>query len=485
LKILFIAAEVAPFAKVGGLADVAESLPKALVEYGHEVIVAMPAYPMILKNKEWALSEKLRNYSFHLNPETELLATLHTLEEERVTFWFVECKNFFAGSKTSETLYTAPPEAYLAFSRALLEACRQLNWIPHVLHCNDWHTGFIPVLIKEDREHGFEKAASVFTIHNLAYQGEFGLEILDLVGLPRSLYTVEKVEAYGRVNFLKAGCSYANQINTVSPTYAKEIQTPEFGCRLEGLMRYLDENGRLRGILNGINVQKFNPKIDPSLCRNFSPDDLLCKRACKEYIQQTLRLPNHQGVPLLSMITRIDAQKGFDLLLQSIESLLELPIQLVILGTGRVEYIDKIKSSAKSRPNQVRFTERFDESLAHQIYAGTDMFLMPSLFEPCGLGQMIAMRYGALPIVRKTGGLADTVHDLTNGFIFEYQHPCELLNTIYRALTVYQKHPSWWQEMIHTAMSMDFSWATSAPLYIQMYEDALVETYPSEPVASP
>jgi starch synthase len=360
---------------------------------------------------------------------------------------------------------------HLFFSQAVLTAMEQLDWIPDVIHCNDWHTGFLPLLMREKSEAVWDEVASVYTIHNLAYQGEFGLEVLDALDLPHTLFNSEQVEAWGRVNFLKTGCVYADRVNTVSENYANEIQTSEFGCSLEGLMAHLDRKGRLSGILNGIDTDVFNPETDPDIPVHFSARHLSGKRECRAQLLQEVGLPEILGAPLFGVVSRLSSQKGMDLMLKAAEAMFSLPVQLVVQGLGDPALAQAFSGLEARYPNSFRFINRFDPPIAQRIYAGCDCFLMPSAFEPCGLGQMIAMRYGTVPVVRSTGGLADTVFEGHNGFVFHQIEPMELLAAVERARFSFQ-NPDGWRSLMLKGMKTDLTWDNSAKLYSRLYAEA-------------
>jgi starch synthase len=347
-----------------------------------------------------------------------------------------------------------------------------LEWIPDVIHVNDWHTGFLPVLMRQKSPERWRETATVFTIHNLAYQGEFGTEVLDALDLPHSLFNHEGVEAWGRVNFLKAGCAFADMVNTVSPTYAEEIQTPRFGCTLDGLMRWLHDQDRLAGILNGIDTEVFNPETDPHLPHRYSATSAIGKAANRRLLLSELGLPTIEGAPLFGVVSRISSQKGLDLIMQAAEALFDLPIQLVIQGLGDPAIGAGLREVQRRFPEHFRFIERFDADLAQRIYGGCDGFLMPSAFEPCGLGQMIAMRYGTVPVVRETGGLKDTVFEGVNGFTFEQQDPLALVAAVARAVNAYRDCDRW-REIMLLGLHSDFSWAASAVQYVDLYRRAV------------
>lgn len=471
LKILFISAEVAPFAKVGGLADVAGSLPKELVARGHEVRVLMPGYGMILGDPSRETVPACADFPVKLNG-SNVLASLYQFEYHGLSIWLLNGGGLFDAVQSSAEVYSPGRDAYLFFASAALRACQVTGWIPDVVHCNDWHTGFIPVLMREMDPRSWETSASVFTIHNLAYQGEFGNDTLDAIGLPQSLFNPDQLETYGSVNFLKSGAVYADQVNTVSPTYAQEIQTPEFGCRLEGLMKYLAEEDKLSGILNGIDYDFFNPEIDDAIAKNYSASKTDGKSACRDALLEELGLSLKASQPILGMVTRLSNQKGFDLVLEAAPRILGSGACLIVQGLGDPWAASGLQELEASYPNSVRFIEKFDPDIAQRIYAGSDMFLMPSAFEPCGLGQMIAMRYGTLPIVRRTGGLADTVFEGVNGFVFESKNSEELIHATGRAIKSFEEKAQW-ETLVARAMEIDHSWTKSAETYESLYVKAL------------
>lgn len=469
MKILFVSAEVAPFAKVGGLADVIGSLPRALRGRGHDVRVLMPGYGMVLKDKRWNAT-KVATLNTALNPFEKVRTTIHEADDRGVPIWLASGGKHFDGVSTSVEIYSPARDAYLFLSQAALQWCERADWIPDVVHAHDWHTGFLPVLMREGPADLWDRVASVFTIHNLAYQGEFGLDTLDKVGLPHCLFNMHQLETYGAVNFLKSACVYADRVNTVSPTYAAEIQWPEYGCRLEGLMTWLAADGRLSGILNGIDVDRFDPRTDDAIAAPFSSSGLGGKAACKQALQDELGLPAVPKVPVVAMVSRLSEQKGYDLVIQALEQIVG-EAQLVVLGTGDPWAAEQLLAAQERFPDRVRLIERFDVELAQRIYAGADIFLMPSAYEPCGLGQMIAMRYGTVPVVRKTGGLADTVFDTVNGFTFVERTAEALFEAVWRATETYAK-PKTWSKYVEAGMTSDFSWVRSAGRYEELYEEA-------------
>jgi starch synthase len=467
MKILFVSVEVAPFAKVGGLADVAGSLPQALAALGHDVRILMPAYGMVVDVKPDGakLAVKIRD-------DWKIDAKVWNDDVEGVPVWMVGSKEFFLPTERSEEVYAYGQDAYLFFAQAALSLCEDQNWIPDIVHANDWHTGFLPVFVREKGGPKWKNTASIFTIHNLLYQGTFGPEVLTNAGLPSSLFTSDKLETWGGVNFIKSACVFSDQVNTVSPTYAKEITTEQYGAGLWGLMRDLDQLGKLRGILNGINYNFFNPSTDTDIAATFSAEDMSGKAKCKAALQKELGLPVNADVPVFGIVSRLSDQKGFDIILRQAYGMLAEGAQFIALGTGDPWAASELQKLQDEWPDQVSFTERYDGPLAQRIYAGSDVFLMPSAFEPCGLGQMIACRYGTLPIVRKTGGLADSIVEGENGFVMFNISAKELFNTVSRVGTAFKDKANWTKHM-KSAMTTDFGWKISAVKYVEMYEDAL------------
>lgn len=467
-KVLIASAEVAPLAKVGGLADVASSLPKQLRSQGHDVRIVMPAYAMALQNPDFEFHLRAE-FKVEINSNRNVWAKLYETELDGVTVYLLDGEDWFCNASESALVYAAGMEAYLFFARATLEVCLQLDWKPNVIHANDWHTGFLPVYMRESGSEWSETGA-VFTIHNLAYQGEFGIEALDLAGLPRSLFNYHQVEAYGAVNFLKAGCAYADQVNTVSPRYAEEIQTPEYGCRLDGLMRHLHEFGRLSGIVNGLDLGEWNPETDPHIATNFSLGQPAGKAACREALADELGLPK-EG-PLMGVVSRLSSQKGMDLMLEVAEGLMADGASLVVQGLGDPWLAEQFRAWQGRYPGRMRFVEKFDAALAQRIYAGSDMFLMPSAFEPCGLGQLIALRYGTIPVVRHTGGLANTVFEGENGFVFFEKNPAEFLGAVDRAKATFADKVAW-SKLVQEALAGDYGWSKSGLAYEALYRQAM------------
>ncbi|MCK4507546.1 MAG: glycogen synthase, partial [Desulfuromonadales bacterium] len=355
-----------------------------------------------------------------------------------------------------------------------LELVRQIKFVPDVIHAHDWQAGLIPVYLHQQRGHDsfFANTRTLFTIHNLGYQGVFPEETGRALGLDDALLTSDGLEYHGQISLLKGGIRYADQINTVSPTYCQEIQTTECGIGLDGLLR--SRADQLHGLLNGLDGQLWSPANDQSLAHNYTPDELSGKIACKQELQQELGLQLSSETPIVAMVTRLDAQKGIDLVLESWDKLMSRDLQLVILGTGNPDFEHRLAEAASFYPGQVSVQLRFNDTLSRRIYAGSDMFLMPSRYEPCGLGQLIALRYGAVPLVHATGGLVDTIvdpqasADLANGFLFHEYRLGSMLECLDRALTAYAE-PQEWQKLLLQGMTQDFSWPHAAGQYVDLY----------------
>ncbi len=481
LKVLFVSAEVSPFAKVGGLADVAGSLPKALKAMGNDVRIVMPGYKMVENNPAYAISNRIEHMNVTLGWRNIDISIKETTLGNGVPVYLV-CAPYFEQCIDSKSIYIPGSEPYAFFAKAVLDAIRAMKptWKPDIIHCNDWHTGMLPVYrsVYYDDDPILSHAATVFTIHNLAYQGEFDASILPDYGLPESLFTMDKLECYGKVNFLKAGLVFSDMVTTVSPTYSCEIQTCEYGCRLEGLLSYLNNLGRLRGILNGIDYEEFDPATDKRIRFNYSANNPEGKAKNKAELQLEMGLPMDLNIPLIGLVSRLADQKGLDLIKGVASKIMKLGVQLVVLGTGDRKYEKFLTQLEEKYPSQVKANIGFDAKLAQRIYAGCDMFLMPSRFEPCGLGQLISLRYGTIPIVRCTGGLADTItgydpsNPNSNGFCFSEYSPLALLNAIKQAVEVY-KDKAEWDKLVRRALSSDYSWNTSAKKYVELYWEAV------------
>lgn len=474
MKILFAVSECVPFIKSGGLADVAGSLPKELQNLGTDVRVILPNYGAISEAHKKKM-KKVKEFTVPVGWRNQYCGILE-LEYNGVTYYFVDNEYYFKRDQLYG--YFDDGERFSFFNRAVLEAIAHLEFYPDIIHCHDWHTGMIPFLYRVEyyRKSGYELIRTVFTIHNLQFQGIFPKGILeDLLGLSPMHFNENQLEFYGNINFMKAGLVSADIITTVSPSYLNEIQTDYFGEKLDGLLR--KRNTNLKGIVNGIDDLVYDPKTDPALFQPYDSSKLGLKMKNKLFVQQFLGLPEDGKIPMVVMITRLTKQKGLDLVKAVFHEMMAEKIQMVVLGTGDPEFEGFFQQMAHEYPQQVRVQIGFDEKWAHQLYAAADLFLMPSKFEPCGLGQMIAMRYGSIPVVRETGGLKDTViayNEVTEegfGFSFTNFNAHDMLYTIRRALWFYQNEKSVWRKLVKTAMSEDFSWAQSAFHYNQLYSE--------------
>jgi len=478
MKVLLLASEMVPFAKTGGLADVAGALPSALNRQGVDVTAFLPKYRCIgggrfsLEPTGLTLSIPVGDRSVPCSIEKTLLP------ETAVPVYLVCCDEFFDRDGLYQDKgkdYPDNLERFTLFSRAVLEALKKLDIQPDVIHANDWQTALIPVYLKTQlaEDSFFRATKTLFTIHNLAYQGLFPKEKFPLTGLDQELFSIHGLEFYNKVNLLKGGLLFSDRLSTVSRRYSEEIQTPEYGCGLEGVLK--DRREFLSGVLNGVDYQAWSPESDSLIAKNFSAKDLSGKAACKKALQKTYGLPQVPDAPLLGVISRLADQKGFDLLDEIFEDLMALSVQFVLLGTGDPKYHKRFELLAAKYPKKCGVALKFDNALAHQIEAGADLFLMPSRYEPCGLNQMYSLRYGTIPVVRATGGLADTVEDYHpksgrgNGFVFEKANSKAFLKALRRALKVYA-HQERWQSLMGHAMRMDFSWDRSAEQYLALYQ---------------
>ncbi len=468
LRILFASSEVYPFAKTGGLADVAGSLPKALAEQGHEVNVIMPRYGRI-RNPRMDLG----SFSVPMGDgkETAELKEDSLDRARRVPVLMVDHAQYFA-PRENLYMYDDDGKRFAFFCRAILETIKFLDLKPDVIHCNDWHTGLVPAYLKTvyAEDPYLNGVKTLFTIHNQQYQGSFGKEILDYAGLPPETFTLEGLEFFGNVNFLKAGIVYSDHVNTVSETYAKEIQTPEVGHGLDGLLRRL--SSKVSGVVNGIDYDEWNPQADPRIPHHYGPGDPKGKWQDKKELLKEAGLKATDKVPLIGFISRLVDQKGLDIVMPVLPKILQ-EAQVVILGTGDPKYHEGLQALSK-KASGLGLYLKYDEDLAHRIYAGGDFFLMPSRFEPCGLGQMISMRYGTIPIVRKTGGLADTVIDFDRepvtgtGFVFEEYTPEALWDATQRTIRTFHDDRQW-SKVVQNAFGKDFSWEASARKYSDLF----------------
>jgi len=483
MKIVFMTPEVVPFSKTGGLADVSGALPIEIAAEGHDVIVFSPLYKSV-DTRKYNIVPIKRSIFVPIAGRMESVDLYESLDykpDKRIRFLFLSCDKYFKrenlygeGNKD----YPDNHERFGLFSRSIFEVLKALNFEPDILHINDWQTGIAPVYLRciYSQDSFFMKTKSLITIHNMAYQGIFDAYTMDILMLPWSLFNYRELEYYGKINFLKAGLVFADAITTVSKKYAEEIRTPEFGCGLEGVLE--ERKSSLYGILNGVDYSIWDPSVDTLLPERYSIDDLSGKRICKRELLKRMGLQSDGKTPIIGIISRLADQKGFDLLFECKDKLMSINARFVILGTGDKKYHDHFTELKNRYPDRIGLLLGFDNTLAHLIEAGSDFFLMPSRYEPCGLNQMYSLRYGTFPIVRGVGGLEDTIIDLDadrtngNGFKFYDYRADELLKTIERALNFYNTEKDI-ETYIKRIMKLDFSWKVSAKKYIALYEKLL------------
>ena len=474
-KILFASSEAVPFIKTGGLADVVGSLPKYFPKNEYDVRVVVPKY-MCMDRKYTEEMKLVTECQMQLNWRTQY-AGVYERKEDGVTFYFIDNEYYFAGPAPYGQIYQ-DAEKFAYFSKAVLTILPEIGFQPDIIHCHDWQTGLIPVFLEAQfRQNEFYRyMRTVYTIHNMKFQGRWYVDaIRDVTGLDSSYFTIDKLESYGNANLLKGGIVYADHITTVSETYAKEIQSTEGGEGLDGLMRA--KSFALSGIINGLDYNVFDPKKDPAIAKKMTGDFSSYKKANKQALQKETGLEEDTDKFLLGMVSRLTDQKGFDLVDYMMDEILgDERIQIVVLGTGEQRYEDMFRYFAQKYPGRVSANICYSEEFAHRIYAGCDAFLMPSLFEPCGLSQLMSMRYGTVPMVRETGGLKDTVEAYNEfehtgtGFSFHNYNAHEMLYMIRYACKIYFGYPEEWEGIIHRGMAMDYSWAASASKYAEIYE---------------
>ncbi len=451
-----VSSEVVPFAKTGGLADVAGALPLALEYCGHEVIVIMPGYKCVADARL-----KINRVS----PDVSS-ATLG----KNIKVYFIENKDYFNreglyGDKNGD--YHDNLERFAFFCRRGLELLKEINFSADILHLHDWQASLIAAYLKNlyPGDSFYSRMKSILTLHNVGYQGVFAREEFSKLGLDWDLFDIDGFEFYNKINLLKGGIVFADAITTVSPTYASEIQTLDLGFGLDGLLRL--RKNVLSGILNGVDYSVWDPNTDKFITQNYSAANPQDKAANKEELQRVCRLPVNKNIPVFGMVSRLAEQKGLDILAEGLDDLCQMEVQLVILGAGDQKYQELLKDAADKYPGKISLNLKFDDPLAHKIYAGSDIFLMPSQYEPCGLGQLISLRYGTIPLVFRTGGLADTINKY-NGFVFSQYTNTALLKLINKAISVFKEKKKW-AGLIRYAMGCNFSWKVSADKYIQLY----------------
>ena len=472
MKVLFAASEAHPFIKTGGLGDVMGALPKSLVKLGVDVRVVIPKYKGIKEELKQKL-QFIKWFTVSVGWRNQYCGVFQ-YQYKGVIYYFIDNEYYF--NRDGLYGYFDDGERFAFFNRAVLEFIKEVDWQPDLINCNDWQTGMVPVLLNLEYkgDEFYSKIKTVFSIHNLLFKGSFSPKVLpELFGYDYMPLVNGSVELDGSVSFLKGGLNYCDQITTVSNTYAEEIKTQQYGEGLDGFLR--SKGHYLMGIVNGIDYEEFNPQDDKLIFKNFNINSIDNKVQNKLSLQRELGLPQKKDTPMIGLISRLTHQKGCDLIVNMIDRLLQRDIQLVILGTGDYWYEETFKNLQYRYPDKVSANIKFDNTLAHKIYAATDMFLMPSLFEPCGLGQLIALRYGSIPIVRETGGLKDTIspynqyNGVGNGFGFKNFNSNELMQIMEYALTIYNDKNAW-NNIIRQAMNSDNSWEKSAMQYKWLYE---------------
>jgi starch synthase len=491
LKILFVTSEVVPFVKTGGLADVSAALPQTLAELGHEVRIVVPKYGAV-DDRKFKIHEVVRLKDIKIDVGgKEVIFSLKSCflpgQKIRVQIYFLDNQEYF-GKRNS--LYSDPltgkdypdnDERFIILNRAVFELIIKLGWIPDIIHCNDWQCGLIPAYLKTVYKNGenFDKFKTLFTIHNLAYQGEFPKSSFKKTGLPESLNSDKGILHKGKLNLMKSGLMYADVINTVSETYANEIRTDDkIGSGLKEVLAKRKDD--LYGIINGIDVKVWNPEKDKHLPKKYNIKNIEQKVVNKQALAEKFGFEFDEDIPIIGLISRLYDSKGIDLVQKILPELLQMDIQMIVLGTGDKEYHTFFDQMSRKYPKKFAAYLGFNDDLAHLIEGGADIFLMPSKYEPCGLNQMYSLAYGTIPVVRETGGLADTVKRYSEktkegtGFVFKEYDAKEFLAEIKRAIKVYHDQESW-NKIIRSAMKEDFSWSSSAKKYIDLYKTILNE----------
>ena len=473
MNILFAASEVAPFIKTGGLADVAGSLPPALARAGHDVRVILPLYEGIGDN--WRSQMTFLKHFNVLLAWRQAYCGVFEYVSDGVTYWFVDNESYF--KRTQLYGHFDDCERFAFFSRAVLETVGQLNWSPDIIHCNDWQTALIPVYMMEERYRTpqLSHAKTVFTIHNIEYQGRYAKHVLDdVLGLDWGYFTEDMLAYHDDVNLMKGAIISADYVTTVSPTYAQQLHDPYYAHGLEGVIAA--NSHKMRGILNGIDTKLYDPATMPSIARNFTPRaPVTGKRACKAALQAAVGLNENPNVPIIACVSRLVGHKGFGMVVDSLHKIMEMDVQMVVLGTGDWQYEEAFRTAQRQYPGRFSAQIMYSVALSNVIYAGADLFLMPSVSEPCGLSQMIAMRFGTVPVVRETGGLRDSVPAYNQytgegrGFTFANVDPDDMMWALSRAVDLYHTDTKVWRTIQKAGMTADFTWNHSAGEYLDIY----------------
>lgn len=475
-NVLFASSEAVPFIKTGGLADVVGSLPRYFDKNEYDVRIIIPKYACMADEFCKGL-ELVCHFYVNLNWRKQYVGIFKT-EYQGITYYMVDNEFYFGGPGPYDKIYE-DVEKFAYFSKAVLAALPYMEFVPDIIQCNDWQTGLIPVFLKTmyGSDEFYRNIKTVFAIHNMKFQGRWKInEVVDITGLPYHIFNSNELESYGEANYLKGGIVYADAVSTVSPSYAHDITTPEGGEGLHGLMEARKDV--LHGILNGLDYAEYNPADDKYIKFHFDKNDISNKRKNKEYLQKATGLTVDDNALLIGIVSRMTDQKGFDLVAYVIDEILEtMDVQFAVLGTGENRYESMFHHIQSKYPDRVTAHIGYSEERAHQIYASCDAFLMPSLFEPCGLSQLMSMRYGTLPVVRETGGLKDTVtpyneyQNTGNGFSFTKYNAHDMLHVIQYAYSVFRDNRQAWNDMVVRAMSMDYSWNASARQYEEMYQN--------------
>lgn len=489
MRILFAASEAVPFCKTGGLADVVGALSKVLHQHGHDVRLVLPRYQDIDQTK-YRLLPMMPEVKVQYKGLPMVGSVVRcSYPGTQMPVYFIEEPSFsnrpgIYGAGRGD--YPDNDQRFAFFNMAVLWLLKGLDWTPDIIHLHDWQTGLIPALLRHhpvvSQDPAYENIRTVFSIHNLAYQGNFDKFVVPGIGLPWTVFTSDGLEFYGKTSFLKSGLFFSDELIAVSPTYSREIQLDELGAGMAGTLR--NRTNHLHGILNGIDTDEWNPADDKHIPHSFSINKLAGKAACKAAFQEEIGLPVEPKKPLVGMISRLVAAKGFDLITRSLDDLLSLDCQYIVLGSGEKSYEDEFTAAAEKHPDRFAAIIGYDQALSHRIIAASDIFMMPSYYEPCGLTQLYAMRYGTVPLVRRTGGLADSVSHATKksiasgvgtGFVFNDYRPEKLVETLRSAVSLYKEQPDSWEKLARNAMRKDHSWNRSAEQYARIYE-SLVET---------
>ncbi|MDH3976358.1 MAG: glycogen synthase GlgA [Deltaproteobacteria bacterium] len=476
MNIIIASPESSPYSKTGGLADVAGALPSALARLGHKVKIFTPLYKSV-REKHGKIAHRGIRISVKLgdkNHDGELW--------QEGNYYFIKNDLFFDREEFyghGDIDYEDNHLRFAFFSMAILEALKAIGEEAHIIHCHDWQTALIPLYMKlyYREEAVFNKSAVLFTIHNMAFQGLFPKKVMDQIALPSGLFNYKGLEFYEKLNFMKAGLIFSDLLSTVSIKYSKEIQTKEMGCGLEGLLQ--ERKRDLYGVANGINYDEWDPETDKYIRANYSHKDIRNKKLCKKELLDIFKLPHKENIPLVGLVSRLDPQKGFELIRKGQKSLMALPIQMVFLGKGSKEIENFLHKMAKENPDRVGLSIGYDESLAHKIEAGADIFLMPSRYEPCGLNHLYSLKYGTVPVVRATGGLDDAITNYSysrkkgNGFKFRAFKPAAMVNALKKAVSLFLSDREDWEGLIKKAMQEEYTWHMSADRYVKLYHKAI------------